>query len=73
MVAGKTIFVCRYVLRCALGNDFATAFTAFGSKVDDPIGGFDHIQVVFNHDYRVSVVAQPVQDLQQQVDVVEGR
>ena len=62
ILTSETIFVCRYFLRCALGHDFAATFTAFGSKVDDPIGGFNHIQVVLNHYHRVSMVAQPMQN-----------
>jgi hypothetical protein len=41
----------------------AAAGTAFGSEIDDPVGSLDHIEVVFDHDHGVAVVAQPVQYL----------
>ena len=47
------------------------AVAALGPEVDDPVGGLDHVEVVLDHHHRVAVVAQAVQHLEQQVDVVE--
>uniref|UniRef100_A0A914YSX1 Uncharacterized protein n=1 Tax=Panagrolaimus superbus TaxID=310955 RepID=A0A914YSX1_9BILA len=44
---------------------------AFRTKVDDPVGGLDHVQVVLDHHHRVAFVAQLVQHAQQRFDVVE--
>jgi hypothetical protein len=49
----------------------AAAGAAFGAQVDQPVGGLDHVQVVLDHDDGVAGVAQLVQHLQQQPDVVE--
>ena len=45
-MTGETLLVGRYFLWRALGNNFAAAFASFRTKVDDPVGGFDYIQVV---------------------------
>ena len=42
-----------------------------GPEVNDPVGCFDHIQVVLDHYHGIAVVAQPMQDFQQQVDILE--
>jgi hypothetical protein len=49
----------------------AAAGAAFGAHVDHPVGGLDHVQVVLDDDDGVAGVAQLVQHLQQQLDVVE--
>ena len=68
---GKTLLVRRYFFRRAFGNDLAAAFAAFRAKIDDPVGGLDHIQVMLDHDHRIAMVAQPMQHFQQQIDVLE--
>ena len=47
----------------------ATTRAALGPHVDEPVGGFDHIEVVFDDDDGVARIAQLVQHFQQQVDV----
>lgn len=59
------------LLRRAGGNDAPAAVAAFGPEVDYPVSGLDDIQIMFNDDNRVSCIAQPVQHVQQQPDVVE--
>ena len=44
---------------------------AFRTEVNQPVGGFDHVQIVFDDDHSVAVVGQPLQHGQQQFDVVE--
>ena len=61
----------RDLFRRALGDDRATAVTALGSEIDDPVGGLDHVEVVLDHDHRVAMVAQAVQHLEQHFDVGE--
>ena len=43
----------------------------FGSEVDDPIGGFDDVEVVLDNHHRVALVAQSVEHVQELRDVVE--
>src|SRR5690606_22748673 len=51
--------------------DAATACPAFRAQVDDPVGGLDHVQVVFDHQDGAARVHQPAQHAQQHLDVVE--
>ncbi len=59
------------LFRGAGGDDAAAAVAALGAQIHDPVGGLDHVQVVFDHHHRVALVAQPVQHRQQVLDVVE--
>ena len=43
--------------------------SAFRSKIDDVIHRLDHVEVVFDHNYGVTVVDESVQTLQQPIDV----
>ena len=57
------------MLRATAGQHLAAPGAAFGAHVDQPVGGFDHVQVVLDHDDGVAGVAQLVQHLEQQFDV----
>ena len=61
----------RDLLRRALGNDLPSVYTPFRSQIDDPIGSLDDIQVVLDHHHCVAVIAQPVQHVEQLLDIVE--
>ena len=52
------------VFWCAGDEELATTGAAFGAEVENPIGGFDHIEVVFNDHDGVAVVAQAMQHLE---------
>ena len=57
--------------RRSFGDDAPASAAAFGSEVDDPVGGLDDVEIVLDHDHRIAVVAQPVQHREQHLDVVE--
>jgi hypothetical protein len=59
------------LLRRALGDDLAAAVSALRAEVDDPVGGFDDIEIVFDDHHGIAVIAQLMQDSEQMVDVVE--
>ena len=46
------------VLRDPLGDDLTTTAASFGSQVDDPVDGLDHIEVVLDDDHGVALVHQ---------------
>ena len=52
------------VLGRTFDDDFTTFVTALWAQVDDPVGGLDDIEVVFDDDNGVAVVAQAVQHRQ---------
>ncbi len=43
-------------------NDAAPAVSALRPEIDDPIGGLDDVEIVLDHDHRIALVAQPMQD-----------
>ena len=55
----------------ALGHDGAAAVAAFGTEVDQPVAGTDHVQVVFDDDQRVARFEQLAQRAHELGDVVE--
>ena len=57
--------------RGAGDHDLTTTDAAFRAEVDDPVGGLDDVEVVFDDDDGVAVIAQPVQYRQQLCDVME--
>lgn len=60
-----------HLLRRAGHQDAATTGAPFRPQIDDPVGGFDDVQVVLNDDYGVAPIPQLVQHLEQLLDVVE--
>jgi len=54
-------------------HDLTTLNASFGSKVDDPVGAADHIQVVLNHQDGVTLIHQPLDHIHQLVHVVEAQ
>ena len=59
------------LLRRAAGDDVAAFGAGFGAEVDDPVGRFDHVEVVFDDDDRVAVVDEAVEHVEQLGEVVE--
>jgi hypothetical protein len=55
----------------SLGDDAAAGRAAFGSEVDDPVGGFDDIEVMFDDDDGVSGIDETVEDIEEFPDVIE--
>ena len=55
----------------ALGHQQTTAITAFGSQINQPITGANHIQVVFDDDQRMPCVQQSPQGTHEFGDVIE--
>ena len=51
------------------GHNFSAGVAAFGAQVDHVVGGLDHIEVVLDQDHGVARVHQPVQRLQQALDI----
>src|SRR6266568_4935778 len=55
----------------AFGDDLAARLSALGAKVDDVVGGLDHVEVVLDHDDGVARIHEAVQDLEETLDVGE--
>lgn len=65
--------------RCNSGDLFRSSFrhdlpapgTPFGAEVDDPVCGFDDIQVVFNDHQRIAGIHEFVKDSEELLDVLK--
>src|SRR5262245_29810521 len=42
----------------AFGDDLASAVTAFGPEIDDPVGGLDDLEIVFDDHDGITLVDQ---------------
>ena len=65
------IFDLCQLLRRANANDFAAIVARFRSKIDNPVGGLNHFEIVLDHDERVSALNQALENLEQHRDVIE--
>src|SRR5690606_8084696 len=63
-MAGMRLWHVRILFRRAGGDDLTAPVTPFGAEIDQPVGGFDHVQVVFDNHYGVAVVTQAMQHVQ---------
>jgi hypothetical protein len=59
------------VFRCAFGDEASAMGAGIGPEVDDPIGAFDHIEIVFDHQQRVSGIDEFLKHAEQAFDVGE--
>ena len=69
--AGVRVVDLRDLFGRANAHDVTAFVTCFGSKIDNPIGGLNHFEIVLDHDDRVSALDQPLKNLQQCRDVIE--
>ena len=53
------------------GDYLAAPVAAFGADIDNVVGGFYHIEIVFDDDYRVPLVDQFMQDFEKLADIFE--
>ena len=63
--------VCGDAIRRARAQQFAAGVTAFGAEVDDPVGGTDHVEVVFDDNQRVAGGDQLAERAQQFAHIIE--
>ena len=70
-LAGVGLFGAGDLFGRALGDDAATAFAAFGTEVDDPVGLFDDVEVMLDDEDGVAEADQALEDVEEFADVVE--
>ena len=61
----------RDLLRCPSRDNFAAFVSRLWSQIDDPVGTFNHFEIVLDHDDRMPGVDQPLEQLQQHRDIIE--
>ena len=60
-----------YELGRALGDELAAVFAGFGAEVEDPVGGFDDVEVMLDDEQGVAGVDEFLEDREQAFDVGE--
>lgn len=71
ILSGQAAGIAGDVLRCSDGDYFSALVTTFRSQIDDPIGGLDHIQIVFDDNDRVAAIDQLMEEMEQNPNVFE--
>ncbi len=61
----------RHFLGRALRDQLAATRARLGAELDDPIGRLDHVQIMLDHQDRVAPVDHPLEDRDQEADVLE--
>ena len=62
-------FVFDELLRTAAADDRSAVVAAFGTEVDDIVGGFDHVEIMLDDENGVAVIDEAVEDVQQTGDI----
>ncbi len=62
-------FYFRNLFRRALRDDGAALITAFRAEIDDVVGHFDDIEIVFDDENCVALVAKRLEDFQKLFDI----
>ena len=55
----------------ALGDELAAVLAGFGAKVEDPVGGFDDVEVVLDDEKGVAGIDEFLEDGEEVLDVGE--
>ena len=63
--------IAGYLFGCAGGDDFAALVAAFGAEVDEPVGGFDDVEIVFDDQKRGAGFQEFAEGREEFRDVVE--
>lgn len=71
VMAGVALFDLADVLGGALGEDFSAFVASFGTDINQVIGSFDDIEIVFDDDDGVALIDEFMQDFEQFFDVLE--
>ncbi|MNT46966.1 hypothetical protein D3C72_1836420 [compost metagenome] len=64
-------FAVSHGFRRAGNQDLTAAAATFRPQVDNPVRGFNHVQVVLNHHDGISLIAQLMQHRQQLLNIGE--
>src|ERR1017187_8230491 len=71
LLASVRLLHARDLFGCALGDDAAAFFSAFGAEIEDPVRVADHVHIVLDDDDGIAEVGQAMENVEQFADVVE--
>src|SRR5690606_7959581 len=61
----------RHLLRSSRCNDLAAFVSAFGSKVDNMVNGFNDVQIMFDDKDGIPCIHKPLQNEQQLFNIMD--
>ena len=70
-LSGVRVLCLSDLLGSAYCHEFASSIARFWTEIDDPISALDHLQVVLDHHERISIIDQPLKQLQQHRHIIE--
>lgn len=70
-LAGKRFRHLNDFFGCSLGDDLSTTGPTFRTKIDDPVGALDDVQIVLNYEYGVATICESLEYLQEPLNVCE--
>ena len=70
-LAGKGGFCLDDFFRRAFGDDVSAFVATFGAEVDDPVGTFDDVHVMFDDHNGVACINEAVENVNEFFDVCE--
>jgi hypothetical protein len=60
-----------YLFGHALRHDFTALITGVGTEINNPVGGFDDVEVVLNDDDGMTGIHEALENLEQHAHVIE--
>ena len=71
ILAGVGVGIARDLLGRSCGHNLAARRAAFRAQIDDPIRGFDHVEIVLDDHHRSAAIEELAEGSEQLLDVVE--
>src|SRR5437764_708058 len=71
IAAGDTALAVRDGFRDSCNDDLPTFRARAGPKIDHPVRPLDDVQVMLDHQHRVALVDQAIEDAEQDAHVVD--
>src|SRR6185503_9798154 len=57
--------------RCSTNDQLTSLMAALGSQIENPIGAFDDVEMMLDHQHRMPGLHEPLQAIQQALDIGE--
>jgi len=70
-MAGVTFSARGDLFRRSGGDNFAAFVTSVWTEINHPIRGFDHVEIVFDHEHGMSGIDEALKNFQQHANIVE--
>src|SRR5260370_13080614 len=63
--------IARHLLGSSHRDDLAALIASLGAQIDQPVGGFDDVEIMFNHQQRSATLEQLAERAEELGDVIE--